>query len=47
MIGKKISDFVSYVLGQVIMWSGSAVIVSGCVWLVIKMWTSVIHMIFG
>lgn len=47
MIGKKISDFVSYVLGQVMMWCGSVTIIIGCVWLTVKMWASVIHMIFG
>lgn len=47
MIGKKISDFVSYVLDQVIMWCGSVTIIIGCVWLTVKMRTSIIHMIFG
>lgn len=47
MIGKKISDITSFILGQVIMWAGSVTIIGGLTWLTIKIWTSIIHMIFG
>lgn len=47
MIGKKISDITSFILGQLIMWTGSLTIIGGLTWVAIKVWTSVIHMIFG
>lgn len=47
MIGKKISDITSFILGQVMMWTGSLTIIGGLTWLSIKIWTSAFHMIFG
>lgn len=47
MIGKKIIDITSFILGQVIMWAGSLTIIGGLTWLAIKVWTSAFYMIFG
>lgn len=47
MIMKKISDITSFILGQVMMWAGSLAIIGGLTWIAVKIWTSVIHMIFG
>lgn len=46
MIGKKISEITSFVLGQVIMWFSAITIIGGLTWIAVKIWTSIIHMIF-
>lgn len=43
---KKISEITSFVLGQVIMWFGAITIIGGLTWIAVKIWTSIIHMIF-
>ena len=47
MITKKISDITSFILGQVITWAGALTIIGGLTWIAVKIWTSIIHMIFG
>lgn len=47
MITKKISEIASFVLGQAIMWSGVITVIGGLTWIAVKIWTSIIHMIFG
>lgn len=47
MIMKKISEITSFVLGQVIMWFGAITVIGGIFWIAVKIWVSIIHMIFG
>lgn len=46
MFEKKIEGFIQNVLGQLIMYTGVAAVIGAFTWMAVKIWTSVIHMIF-
>lgn len=46
MFEKKIEALIQKVLGQLIMCAGVAAVIGAFAWMAVKIWTSVIHMIF-